>query len=209
MKSKLLLYCTKSKPYLYHRIEQSPDAMNEVDCGYDLIYWKKEAKEEKELLSSFSLNGKIVAECDFEVDTIVMQKGADDKIYGNNGFMGYGIISKNHSFSWYDENKTCLSEEKLFNYLKGKNGYAIHIKNLHIFDEPRELSDYYKSNDYCKSWQPITKTPQNMMNAYDIDLGKGVYWKILISIRPEWLCKILNGEKIIELRKRVLKEMLR
>lgn len=31
---------------------------------------------------------------------------------------------------------------------------------------------------------------------------------ILISIRPEWLCKILNGEKTIEVRKKVLKEML-
>ena len=32
---------------------------------------------------------------------------------------------------------------------------------------------------------------------------------ILISIRPEWLCKILNGEKTVEIRKKVLKEMLK
>lgn len=31
---------------------------------------------------------------------------------------------------------------------------------------------------------------------------------ILISIHPEWLCKILNGEETIEIRKKVLKEML-
>ena len=31
---------------------------------------------------------------------------------------------------------------------------------------------------------------------------------ILISITPEWLCKILNGEKTIEVRKKVLKRML-
>ena len=103
--------------------------------------------------------------------------------------------------------KSCLDINQLFNYLGEKGGYAIHIKNLNIFNKPRELSDYYKSNDYCKSWQPITKAPQNMMNAYDIDLEKGVYWKILISIRPEWLVKILNGEKKIEVRKKVLKEM--
>ena len=32
---------------------------------------------------------------------------------------------------------------------------------------------------------------------------------VLISIQPQWLCKILNGEKTIEVRKKVLKEMLK
>jgi hypothetical protein len=32
---------------------------------------------------------------------------------------------------------------------------------------------------------------------------------ILISIKPEWLCKILNKEKTIEVRRKVLKEMLK
>jgi len=43
-----------------------------------------------------------------------------------------------------------------------------------------------------------------MMYAYD-----GEEKKVLISIRPEWLCKILNSEKTIEVRKKVLKEMMR
>ena len=30
---------------------------------------------------------------------------------------------------------------------------------------------------------------------------------ILISIRPEWVCKILNGEKTIEVRKQIIKEL--
>ena len=211
--AKLLLYCTKSKIRLF----------------FDKL---KEIFTLGKIPSNNDLNGKIVAECDFEVDSIVMQKGVDDKIYGNNGFMGYGVISKNHSFSWYDENKTCLSEEELFKYLEGfkkpylipsnykcKNCYAIHIKNLNIFDTPRELSDYYTFDGKCEdinNWRPIKKAPQNMMYAYEyianfgcieiiyINLNKN----ILISIRPEWLVKILNGEKTIEVRKKVLKEML-
>ena len=32
--------------------------------------------------------------------------------------------------------------------------------------------------------------------------------QLLISIKPKWVAKILNGEKTIEIRKKVLKEML-
>lgn len=38
--------------------------------------------------------------------------------------------------------KSCLTYSQLFNYLKGKVGYAIHISKLEVFDKPRELSDY-------------------------------------------------------------------
>jgi predicted transcriptional regulator len=57
--------------------------------------------------------------------------------------------------------------------------------------------------------KPINKAPQNMCSVFKVDsknYEKEYY--ILISIRPEWLCKILNGEKTIEVRKKVLKEML-
>ena len=203
-KIKLLLYCCKQPHKLFN-----------TDKGFVLSDFELgDAFKDKTLL-----NGKIVAECDFEVDTIVMQKGADDKIYGNNGFMGYGIISKNHSFSWYDENKTCLSKEELFKYLKGKNGYAIHIKNLNIFDEPKELSECMSiktfENDFVRktlSPEMVSKAPQNMMKVKMWVDGKEFgMWKnyVLISIRPEWLVKILNGEKTIEVRKKVLKEMVK
>ena len=59
-------------------------------------------------------------------------------------------------------------------YLKGKNGYAIHIKNLTIFDKPRELNEFYNSKDYDKTWQPIIKAPQNMMYADYINIEKNI-----------------------------------
>ncbi len=93
------------------------------------------------------------------------------------------------------------------------NGYAIHIKNLKIFDEPKELSNYFtrakKMNTlYGSSWvcESIDKAPQNMMYAQDENQNKQY---ILISIRPQWLCKILNKEKTIEIRKKVLKGMIK
>ena len=200
--SKLLLYCTKVKPYLYREDDDT---------------FKLENKQLNEDISEYKYNyglnnGKIVAECDFEVEYLDIV--SDDPL----GAYWYETETLN-TFEVLD--KSCLTDDELFDYLGEYNeGYAIHIKNLHIFDKPRELSNYCikqcqfskcstckygKNNISCATIDtPITKAPQNMMYAYDNELNK----YILISIRPEWLCKILNGEKTIEVRKKVLKEML-
>jgi len=184
---KLLLYCAKAKPYLVKR-----NIFAGVEPSYFIL---KEKAEDR-------LNGKIVAECDFEVEEIVCD--------------GYAYLPLNSNPAEL-EIKGCLTEQELENYFTKKYGlvgYAIHIKNLNIFDEPRELNHYMvydKSYDNMFGWEfdeenkynPLTKAPQNMMYAYD-----GEEKKVLISIRPEWLCKILNSEKTIEVRKKVLKEML-
>lgn len=99
------------------------------------------------------------------------------------------------------------------------NGYAIHIKNLHVFDKPKELNSCFTKKSYkdinklftdevmidSEWYRPVEKAPQNMMRVKRVLQEDG----ILISIKPEWLCKILNGEKTIEVRKKVLKEMLK
>lgn len=79
-------------------------------------------------------------------------------------------------------------------YVGNNYYYAIHIKNLNIYKSPRELSSY-----------SCVRAPQNMQYVYTC-YDKNEY--ILISIQPQWLCKILNGEKTIEVRKKVLKGML-
>ena len=184
--TKLLLYCVKAKPYLEVNRCVLP-------TEYDRYILSKE-----QYYSAFGepldkLNGKIVAECDFDVEKIELL-GDEINIY-------YGI-----------ENKACLTTEQIENYLGYDNdykGYAIHIKNLHIFDEPRDIRNYYniapRTMQDCMNQRALVKAPQNMCNAYDV--YKNHY--ILISIRPEWLCKILNREKTIEVIKKVLKEMLK
>lgn len=85
--------------------------------------------------------------------------------------------------------KCCLGFFQLKNYLNKKNGYAIHISDLKIFDEPKELSEfesvdkkkncrtckkhcrYYlstdtlsgKPNSGCTQYKRLTKAPQNMI----------------------------------------------
>jgi len=121
---------------------------------------------------------------------------------------------------------------KCVDYLKGFNGYAIHIKNLKIFDEPKELSEYSKNVEHhkcdecleecrkhCKYYYAknnITQTinkgciqysilykVNNMMYVFDLEEKK-----ILIPLHLEELCRILNAEQDIIIRKKVLKEML-
>ena len=133
-------------------------------------------------------NGKIVAEIEFEIAEIKRQ-------YFDN--KGYYICD-------YDLKDTCLTYDELDKYLKGWNGYAIKITHLILNWRPKELSEYYKNKNGLPYYLPITKAPQNMCYVYN-SLGRRY---VLISIRPEWLCKILNREKTIEVRKAILKEMI-
>lgn len=192
MKLKLLLYCCKAKPYLY----KTDDTMIEkMDGDYH-------TQLNKAVLNDNCLNGKIVAVCDYEVEEIF------EELYGDIDWQHDYLPTTNTMSIVNLERESCLSREELYDYC---NGYAIHIKNLHIFDEPKELSDYFTNEkkintlDGC-NWvcESIDRAPQNMMYAYDS--GGNKY--ILISIKSQWLRKILNGEKTIEIRKKVLKEML-
>ena len=184
MKLKLLLYCCKEKPYLY----KTDDTMIEkMDGDYHI-------QLNKAVLNENCLNGKIVAECDYEVSI-------------HNWYNEYNLFEK----LYYQENmlfnneNSCMSSRELVSYLGNSNlkkdFYAIHLKNLNVFDEPKYLRDYNNKQGYR-----IHLSPQNMCYAYDnIQLTNKF---IIISIKPEGLCKILNKEKTIEIRKKVLKEML-
>ena len=232
---KLLLYCTKGKPLFRSSGDYDDDwgfnnFFDEYVCARDYYNYHRdyETVDEEDLL-----NGKIVAECDFEVEEISVTYADyyhEELAYDTN------ILT-------YDEllEKSCLNNQQLDNYLYGDNGYAIHIKNLHIFNKPRELKDYYKqlsSKEYFtkinelgyrpKEWlnvpvfiskylavqsilEPLKNAPQNMMYICEYDKSTSIedYYKtnILISIHPEWLCKILNGEKTIEVRRKILQVM--
>jgi predicted transcriptional regulator len=42
------------------------------------------------------------------------------------------------------QEKTCLSEVEIDDYLSGNNGYGWHISALQIYDKPKELSEFCK-----------------------------------------------------------------
>lgn len=40
----------------------------------------------------------------------------------------------------------CLTFDEREKYLQGNNGYGWHISNLKIYDEPKELNEFYKKD---------------------------------------------------------------
>ena len=199
---KLLLYCAKANHYLLHM----PKDNEEVEKGIEFSLTDGKEFEHAGLdVNNYKLNGKIVAECNFEVEEIYIGKSY--------GFLRDIEIVYTDSLRQpiYLSQKSCLKLEDICEYLNHKDGYAIHIKNLHIFDNPKELNEYFTKekkintldgyNWVCES---INRAPQNMSYAYDN--GGNKY--ILISIKSQGLCKILNGDKTIEIRKKLLKGML-
>lgn len=224
---KLLLYCTKAKPYLLRDKENKAIFLGVTSRAdrhnYDTEYGMN-CDYERECCED--LNGKIVAECDYEVEEIIYN------YLGNpfHDFYGMQLHTKALKESEISQHSKLKSNELRKYLLRNEDdyisplavGYAIHIKNLHIFDKPKELRELYTNRIYTEiedvytdeiqssgsEWvRPIKKAPQNMMRVWLYENGKWVMY-ILISIQSQWMCKILNREKTVEVRKKVLKEML-
>ena len=175
-KVKCLIYCTKDKNNQLYRYYGN---------RYDVL----ESKQHTMPQPDFFMNGKVVAQFNCEkVDLIEAVKRENDKPF---------YISNTKIKSHWMFSDTGLNYEQLYDYLGDKNGYAIQISNLEIFDEPYNVDE---CNQYRKWNTRLKNSPQNMCEVY----GKDGNHYVLISIKPEWVCKILNGEKTIEVRKKVL-----
>lgn len=206
---KVYIYCCKAKPYLVYGTEMECDQnWHDKYCltqGYN--------KQEADKIWG-SLNGKIVASFDLndveEIEYSIGRRNRNCECY----------IDRDYEIQtyFYDEKtllkKSCVTRDELYNYFvkeldNGETylGYAWHIDNLEILDKPIKLKDSIfdiSSYFYIKKitgnmviHQALTKAPQSWCYAYDNKDNKC----IIISIKPEWVCKILNGEKTIEIRK--------
>jgi len=209
MKIKALLYCTKAKPYLKSHSEyeyNEKGAIPETRKRVFTIYQNK----------CYYYNGKIVTECDFEVETYLTEESwYSQKVRIVNKRICDGIVKYNGTNDMLNFilNRSCLTIEELTNYMdfeknriNQKELYAIHIKNLHIFDNPRFIQDYSKNEN---PYNYIENAPSNMMYAYDVKSFNNFEKKILISIKPQEMCRVLNGEQTVLVRKKILKEMLK
>ena len=198
---KMLLCSYKEKPILS---EVEYGYGDEIKTKYEVIPNTKKGNEYLEQMGVGEiLNGKIVAECDFEVE--------DLRIVDDDPLGAYWYETKTLSENEVLE-KSCLTDDELYEYLGEDNeGYAIHIKNLHIFNEPKDLDEYYTTPKKMNTLRgssyvsiSLDHAPRNMMKVCDED---GVEY-ILINVQPRELCRILNGEQPIIIKKTILKEMM-
>ena len=177
---KVYIYCTKAKPYLWWQLYYT-DRHEEI-CQSNLTLTQIGITEDD------VLNGKIVAS--FELNK-VSKIEVDSKQY-----------------NYWSKNGSCLSIDDFINYCKGKDLYAWHIKNLEII-EPLELEEFYTfrkgyENQLHMHEKTLTKAPQSYRYAYY--KGEKV---IILSVKSEYVEKILNGKKTIMVQKTAPKEMLK
>lgn len=217
-KIKLLLYCCKDKRGYLHF-----DTRPEITRKY---YLSPDSSPFGTYEPNNYLNGKILVECDFEIEEIKHyiheEPDVDVGVAILPGFecdayctktLGHFQLLEKACMECYSLPNITVNDE-LNDYLQGKNGKAIYIKNLHIFDKPRELNEYWKKGERVKI------APKNMMlvqNIYEdkivISLKEVKEIKveeyIVISVSPEEMCRLLNGDQTVLVRKKVLKEMIK
>ena len=78
-----------------------------------------------------------------------------DRIYDITPHCDIPTFVNQYECDWkYGEAEHCLSFDELKAYLNTKNGYGWHISNLVIYDEPKELREFFA---------PIGKRPSYML----------------------------------------------
>lgn len=168
---RLLLYCTKQKPYLEKISNPKGDEKHFFLLDNHDAFHRES-------------NGYVVGECEIE------------------NIQKIGLFFCDDVLEF--EKKSCMTMKEVVEYTGGFNkGYALYLKNVKIYNSK------YKINYFG-----LDKAPQNMCYKkypvpYNNELGG---WEvsedeIIISVKPEWLCKILNGQKTIEIRKQILNSM--
>lgn len=176
---KCYIYCTKAKPYLWKYHCISDDYNGN---SFETSYSKEDhdSTDDGEIL-----NGQIVASFDLNNVKEISQNFAYQVANGK-------LDLQTH----YDEKilkMSNLTNAELDSYSKFQDVFAWYIENLEILDKPLELSHF-----------SLSKAPQSWCYANVEDEEC-----ILISIKPEWVCKILNREKTIEVRKNAPKELIK
>lgn len=196
---KMLICVTKEKPWLY-------EEYLEIDPVSSKVIGRKFGLTDTTVFGN-ELNGKVVLECDFEIEEIIEDTTSFASNYKTNILSGEAL-----------KIRSCMTNYDLIDYLGDKTGYAVHIKNVKIYENSKELNEFYNSKHV-----KITKTPKNMCYAKLIEpfkqeivmkgklqelRGTRVREYAMISVHPKDACDILNGKKTTIVCKKVLKEVI-
>lgn len=162
---KCYIYCTKESykgKYLHTSDKQGR-----------LLFWENPndtiitVQPENYHYMAYACRGKVIGE--FICDNII-QIDYNKNGYGLDSFVINGVIAK-----------SCVSEKELYHYLNGAKPYLWHISDLVIYDQPKELSEFwegdkcpyatgdgctyqfhcYRSGEIKRCEKPLTRPPQS------------------------------------------------
>lgn len=122
---------TPFKCYIY--CTQSELLTKSHHDGKIYVAFNKKHQNALERSGNITLSGKVIGEfiCDY-----ILQFTKDDH------YSPYDISDD-------DLIETCLSQEDLYEYGKGKTLYGWHVSKLMIYNEPKELNEFMKINRKC------------------------------------------------------------
>ena len=171
---KALLYCNKQKPYLmqgFAKPNHSLDSTNPLN--YNFIEINK--------LTSACLNGKVVAEIDYEVVDILW---CYEPLCVNHRLYYLSNYDISNHIGLIEGSK--MTPQEIHDYLKGKDGKAYIIKDIKVYTTPYILYNMKKPHKKVKLYSEFS----------------GEFELKVLTCNPEELCRILNGEQTIIIRKR-------
>lgn len=134
----MLIYCTKGNKHECLEYADNPNPNKEgkwvITSGYPYA------------------NGKVVARFNATAEEIKQRIGVF-WVWGGHPYYTENVSEENLL------NRSCLSATELEDYLQGKIGTDIHINDLKIFDEPKEISEfkYYKKFSEIDYMLPIPR----------------------------------------------------
>lgn len=209
MSIKLLLRCTKDKPYLVH--EQGDYDYDDMCCGYNCysLLDRQDLYNDGIPLED-TLNGKFLVECEFEIEPITYG------YLGNtlNDFYGMqlhtktltetGLIIESQFQSLCDLRKYLLRREE--DYIAPLEvGYAIYLKNIEFLDKPKFLGDLWV---YDKQGLPCEVTRATEMQKVHMINWMNVNEYYPLNVTSKQLVSIINRKQTMVIRRRVPKTML-
>lgn len=211
---RVYIYCTQAKPYLrlnshngiyytYDTIPTDNDLNGKIVASFEL---NRVEKIENDRFNS--LKWESIQEFEIGNQIAVEQTGlcfSEMEIYANGKDL----------YEWYIKDLKILDKSlKLSDFYQRCKCYekGCNDSNCLLYETPGY--EYNEVDNDCEGLKPITKAPQSWQYAYRI-IGHDKYNYcsktescILIATKPELVAKILNGEKIIEIRKTYPKEIV-
>ena len=127
------LYCGEGDYLTFEYVSVDNTLRTDYPWCYQVV---KKLRNDEYVRHTKPLNGKVVARfwCD-KVEGILNDFNTKYNV---------AVCSTVSLFHFEILDKSCLQQNQLTKYLENKNGYAIHISKLEIFDRPRELNEFYK-----------------------------------------------------------------
>ena len=105
-----------------------------------------------------------------------------DKVYSiKNQGSRFSVADEEESVTNEIARQSCLDYDDMVRYLGNKDGYAWHISDLHIYDKPKELSEFkmgckgckerdtYHCKFHCYGERPLTRPPQSWQYVEEQD----------------------------------------